>query len=184
MNINAKIAIDNAFSAAGKLLPERAPVEKVMPQSKGKKAKESKKGKACTMRLAFWFCTWMGFHVCVDEVVQACQNCRLERDWRWVRSNHVLFAVLCTLSLPTNAIYGGAPKKGEPSTEAQAKLDTLSPKERLLRDIQTAFEAADVPISEYTTFDARGLSQLLPPVLVARAARCLLEDMRQRWIRT
>lgn len=52
-----------------------------------------------------------------------------------------------------------------------------------MHDMQAAFEAAEVPMAEYTAFDASGLSRILPPRLVARAARRLLEETRERWSR-
>ncbi|CAM9594694.1 unnamed protein product [Hapterophycus canaliculatus] len=72
--------------------------------------------------------------------------------------------------------------KAEASQEAQAAaLAALPPPDRLLAEIHAAFEAADVPISEYTNLDARGLSRLLPPSIVARSARLLLENTRLQW---
>lgn len=76
---------------------------------------------------------------------------------------------------------GAAGKAAELSAEAQAARDALSPTERLLHDMQAAFEAADVPFSEYPTLDARGLSRLLPSSIVARSARLLLETTWRRW---
>lgn len=43
--VDAKVAVDSAFAAAGKPLPEPAPPEaKAPPPAKGKKTKDSKKG--------------------------------------------------------------------------------------------------------------------------------------------
>lgn len=78
-------------------------------------------------------------------------------------------------------MFGPGAGKGELSPEAQAALDALSPPERLLHDIQAAFEAADKPMSEYTSLDAEGLARLLSPSLVARAAGLLLRDTRRQW---
>lgn len=71
--------------------------------------------------------------------------------------------------------------KGEPTPESEAALATLPPAERLLHDIGVAFEAADVPMSDYTTLDAEGLARLLPASLIARSARLMLEGARIRW---
>lgn len=73
--------------------------------------------------------------------------------------------------------------KGDQAADIQAALADLPPAERLMHDMQAAFEAAEVPMTEYTTFDARELSRILPPPLVARAARRLLEETRERWLR-
>lgn len=62
-------------------------------------------------------------------------------------------------------------------------MAALSPPERLLHDMQAAFDTADVPMSEYTNLDARGLGRLLPPLLVARLTRVLLEETRSQWTR-
>lgn len=44
--VDAKVAMDSAFSALGKALPEPAPPEaKAPPPAKGKKGKDSKKGR-------------------------------------------------------------------------------------------------------------------------------------------
>lgn len=74
-----------------------------------------------------------------------------------------------------------APAKAEPSPEAQAALAALPPTERLLADVQAAFEAADVPMSEYANLDAGGLACLLPPSVVARSARLFLEEKIAQW---
>lgn len=71
--------------------------------------------------------------------------------------------------------------KAEPSPEAQAALEALPPKERLLADVQAAFEAADMPMSEYTALDVGGLARVLSPSIIARAARLVLEEKRLQW---
>eukprot|EP00904_Undaria_pinnatifida_P014095 jgi/Undpi1/9816/HiC_scaffold_27.g12270.m1 len=90
---------------------------------------------------------------------------------------------------PLNGVILGPPggnqstvcHQGELSAESQAALDALSPPERLLHDVQAAFEAADKPISEYTSLDAEGLARVLSPSIVARATRLLLGDTRGQW---
>lgn len=77
-------------------------------------------------------------------------------------------------------LFSGA-AKAELSPEAIAALDALPPTERLLADIQAAFEAADVPMSDYTNLDSGGLARLLSPSIVARSARLLLEEKRTQW---
>lgn len=52
-----------------------------------------------------------------------------------------------------------------------------------MHNMRAAFEVAEVPMSEYTSFDARGLSGILPPTLVAEAARLVLEEATGRWLR-
>lgn len=71
--------------------------------------------------------------------------------------------------------------KGEQSAEALAALAELSSTERLMHNIQVAFEAADIPLTEYTTLDASGLGRILSPSIVATAARLLLEETRGQW---
>lgn len=79
------------------------------------------------------------------------------------------------------SLCAAAPAKAELSPEAQAALAALPPTERLLADVQAAFEAADVPMSDYTSLDAGGLAGLLPPSVVARSARLFLEENTTRW---
>ncbi|CAM9471679.1 unnamed protein product [Ectocarpus sp. 13 AM-2016] len=71
--------------------------------------------------------------------------------------------------------------KAEPSPEAQAALEALPPKERLLADVQAAFDAADMLMSDYTALDAGGLARVLSPSIIARAARLVLEEKRLQW---
>lgn len=73
--------------------------------------------------------------------------------------------------------------KGELAPEAQAALAALPPAERLLVDIQAAFEAANVALSEYTNLGPKELAGLLSPSLVARSARLLLEEKKDQWAR-
>ncbi|CBJ32377.1 conserved unknown protein [Ectocarpus siliculosus] len=90
---------------------------------------------------------------------------------------------------PIKAVVLGPPggrqdhvcQEAEPSPEAQAALEALPPKERLLADVQAAFEAADMPMSEYTALDAGGLARVLSPSIIARAARLVLEEKRLQW---
>lgn len=77
-------------------------------------------------------------------------------------------------------LFSGA-AKAEVSPEAIAALDALPPTERLLADIQAAFEAADVPMSDFNTLDAGALARLLSPSIVARSARLLLKEKRSQW---
>ena len=88
----------------------------------------------------------------------------------------------CNLSSRSLPCCAAAPAKAaEPSPEAQAALAALPPTERLLADVQAAFEAAEVPMSDYTSLDAAGLACLLPPSVVARSARLFLEEKTAQW---
>lgn len=87
--------------------------------------------------------------------------------------------VTCCIFTPC---FAEAPAKAEPSQDIQAAaLAALPPTERLLADVQAAFEAAEVPMSDYTSLDAAGLAWLLPPPVVARSARLFLEEKMAQW---
>lgn len=104
--------------------------------------------------------------------------------WRYTRVGSQLSRVSPAAQCLTPSCtpcFAAAPAKAEPSPEAQAALATLPPTERLLADVQAAFEAADVPMSDYTNLDAAGLACLLPPSVVARSTRLFLEEKIAQW---
>lgn len=99
---------------------------------------------------------------------------------RLLRSLPSIVALDALIRVLTTSPEGSSKVEHPPETRRVSGA-SLSPANRLLHDIASAVESADVPMSEYATLDARELGRIIPPALLAKAARSLLVQTQHRW---